>query len=93
MPAIEIPNLEGMREDFELMASTPIDVTLDAFSWMCVLGAMQLAFRHPAYTGPSSDIVRQVAGNVQQMISLNERIAIILDMGWHPEFDVDGGPT
>lgn len=89
MPGIETLDLEALKPDWELMARTHVVITLDAFTWMCVLGALQLAFRHPAYTGPSSDIVRNVAANIESEISLNERIAILLGMGWDPQFDVE----
>ena len=89
MTAIQKLDLHSMRTDWKLMAKTNIVVELDAFSWMCVLGALQLATRHPAYTGPSSDIVRRVARNIQEMISLNDNIAILLELGWDPQFDVD----
>jgi len=36
-----------------------IGVIADGLCWMAVLGAVQLALRHPGFTGPSADIARQ----------------------------------
>jgi len=39
----------------------PMGVVGDALTWMTVLGCVQLALRHPNYTGPSSEIARTFA--------------------------------
>lgn len=38
-----------------------IGVVGDALTWMTVLGCVQLALRHPEYTGPSSEVARNFA--------------------------------
>jgi hypothetical protein len=39
----------------------PIGVVADGLCWLTVLGCIQLALRHPQYTGPSKHIAVQFA--------------------------------
>lgn len=40
---------------------TFISVATEGLTWMTVLGCVQLALRHPAYSGPSREIARKFA--------------------------------
>ena len=48
----------------------PIGVIADGLCWMTVLGCIQLALRHPQYTGPSSHIAKQFAEQIAAKLLL-----------------------
>jgi hypothetical protein len=60
-----------------------IPVEAEGIAWMSIIGALQLALRHPGFRGPSSKIVREF---VRQMV------ARFVDEGAPPEAFEDRHP-
>jgi hypothetical protein len=62
-----------------------IGVIADGLCWMTVLGCIQLALRHPQYTGPVSDIAKQFAEQLaaklllEGVLSENEMAMMLRD--------------
>ena len=59
---------------------------------MCIVGALQLSLRHPANTGPSSRIVREVIDGIIGRLEDSgfEAIPEMMRSGDNPEFDEVG---
>ena len=45
-----------------------IPVIAEGLTWMTVVGCVQLALRHPGYTGPSAEIARKFADAVSHKL-------------------------
>jgi hypothetical protein len=66
-----------------------LPVHLDLHSLMCLVGALQLALRHPANTGPSSKVVRELIDAIIARVGNEGCVATaeMLRLGDHPEYD------
>jgi hypothetical protein len=51
----------------------------------CLIGAIQLACRHPQYTGPSRQLVEQVVRRISLAFPSSARNAI--EKGWDTQYD------
>ena len=55
---------------------------------MSIVGGLQLALRHPNFTGPSAQICRKWIRAFQEQIAQEEPVvADVIEMGFNPEFD------
>jgi hypothetical protein len=66
-----------------------LPVHLDLHSLTCVVGSLQLALRHPANTGPSSKVVRELIDGIIERVEHAGYVvtAQILRLGDNPEYD------
>lgn len=71
-----------------------LPIHLDLHSLMCVVGALQLALRHPANTGPSSKVVRELIDGIIERVEHAGYVvtAQILRLGDNPEYDEPPAP-
>jgi hypothetical protein len=69
-----------------------IPLELDIWGAYVLVGQLQLVLRHPENIGPSADCARVIAQKIQQYLGeeIDPAIALSLERGWHPEFDVAG---
>jgi hypothetical protein len=75
--------------DDELL-KTDFGITLDVLSALSVIGTIQLASRHPNYTGPSRAVAIAFALELQEKVAeIAPSMEVILSMGWNPAFDVE----
>ncbi len=81
------PDLKALTQ--AMQASGPIMIEVDPIYLFVLVGTVQLALRHPGNRGHSADLAREAATAFQQRLGeIDPAIAIALEQGWHPEFDV-----
>lgn len=83
---------EDLEETFvqEMQAFSqrpPVSLLLSPTQAWVLFSQLQLALRHPANTGPSSDIARDVAERLQARLPLAPAMATIAARGWQSEYD------
>lgn len=72
-----------------LSQAPPIEMAIEPFRCFVLVSQLQLALRHPDNTGSSADIARDMAMRLQAKLGhLDPAIALALESGWHPEFDM-----
>jgi len=49
---------------------------------------LQLALRHPEATGPSSEIVRKLALQMEDILAPEGDLRELAELGWYSEYDV-----
>jgi hypothetical protein len=63
----------------------PLTFQSDYFEMFCVIGAVQLACRHPEYKGPvrtvAEDFIRQIASHFPA------EVQPLIEKGWNPNHD------
>jgi hypothetical protein len=71
--------LEELRDDPQ-----PVMLEMDKVTAWCLLSNLQLALRHPGNKGPSSQIARNVAMNIQAAICPEPESALarVAEQGW-----------
>lgn len=53
-----------------------------------LLSAVQLACRHPRFTGPTREIVERAARQLGAVLVANDQdLRMLFEMGWNPQFD------
>lgn len=62
---------------------------LDLHTAMCLVGALQLALRHPRNIGPASQIVRNIADSIIDRLAVDglQATAEMLRLGDRAEYD------
>ena len=89
-PPIFVPDFETLRPEYERLRATWIDFTMDGFTAMILVGALQLALRHPAYPETIRPTVAKATENIINGIrQISPTIAMTCDLGWDPIFDVE----
>ncbi len=72
-------------KDFEAIFNTEINVG----TAICVIAAIQLACRHPQYTGKGKDIAEKFARTLQaEVVAIKPLFAELLRLGWDPAHDI-----
>jgi len=66
----------------------PASVELPRRTWWIVLGALQLATRHP--DAPLKEDVESAAREIQRVICDTAEVLVLAELGWNPEHDVYG---
>jgi hypothetical protein len=69
------------RVDTIRLSLTP----LEAWALVCQL---QLACRHPENTGPTRQMVEQIARRLQFIVAPSGALAVVAERGWNPQYDV-----
>jgi hypothetical protein len=83
---------EEFHKEFELMANKNLTLPL-ALTWpraWILFSLLQLALRHPCNIGPSAEIGRDIAQNLQRLL-LCEDVPILKEVarrGWESQYDV-----
>lgn len=84
---------ESLMVDVEQEARGHLDyivpVHLDLVSLLTLVGHVQLALRHPANTGPSNRLARQVLDQIIHRLRADGLVAHahLAELGYNPEFD------
>jgi hypothetical protein len=60
---------------------------LSALDAWCVLATIQLACRHPEFTGSTRQIAEGVARRMQASLTLSPALQDLAERGWNPEYD------
>jgi hypothetical protein len=80
--------IERAGEEARALPDFVLPVHFDLGSALCVIGNLQLALRHPANIGPSSQLLRRVIdsmiGRIEKSLPANAEIA---RLGDNPEYD------
>lgn len=63
----------------------PLVIECGRGEMFCVIAAVQLACRHPGYTGPSREITEAVIRQIAERFPPGARAMI--EKGWNPEHD------
>jgi hypothetical protein len=83
--------LKGYNEEEEQAAQRHfiLPVHLDLTALACMVGNLQLALRHPANTGPSSEVARRIIEEITQRIKAEgfPVHAEIMRLGGDPVYD------
>ena len=71
--------LEALRDDPQ-----PVALTIDKVSAWVLVAQLQLALRHPANNGPTSEIARHIATTILEGLSLDpdSALARLAEQGW-----------
>lgn len=92
-PKYETPEENQLREDFkrefDAMAADPQLITLrltKVQAW-AVISQLQLAFRHPANRGPTSEIAKIIAEAIEPMIATTPALKQVAARGWLEVYD------
>lgn len=82
---------EQWSEDFQTLVEDhpPIILQIPALDAHCVASAIQLACRHPHFTGPTRQIAERVARQIFNAIATTPALAALAEKGWDPDYDVE----
>lgn len=70
----------GMHEKTHAMECSCLDL------W-CLLSAVQLACRHPEFTGPTREIAEALARVIFDEMDITPAMREVARRGWDPEYD------
>lgn len=70
----------GLHEKTHAMECSYLDL------W-CLLSAVQLACRHPEFTGPTREIAEALARDIFNEMDLSPTLREVARRGWEPEYD------
>jgi hypothetical protein len=67
----------------------PIPVEIDQFAGFQLIGALQLAWRHPDLSDMQRKTIESFGRGLQSFYDtpLTPQLALTLEQGWHREFD------
>ena len=59
---------------------------------VALIGAVQLAFRHPSYTGPSRQVVENIVHELEKLFAVHDvpNIIEVIHRGWDQQYDEKG---
>lgn len=82
LPRLAITDMDALRD------MLPVSLELTGGQWFAVLATIQLACRHPNFTGPTRAVVEGLAQAIQGIVSLTPNLARVAAAGWDPAADV-----
>lgn len=66
----------------------PVELTISKQQLWCLITAVQLACRHPLFTGPTRKIVDEVVNKIAAPLVANDPdLRLLYQMGCDPRFD------
>jgi len=68
-----------------------IILELSASVAVVLIGQLQLVLRHPANRGPSAEIVRDIAHQIEVHLGATPALRWLIARGWDPSYDVPAG--
>lgn len=80
--------LDITEADIAALAHTEIPIVLDGVSAMQIMSALQLALRHPDFSGPASKTARDFAIGLAERLSVTPNLMKICKAGFDPRFDM-----
>jgi len=81
----------GMRMDPQTnaIAGQPFDMGMSFYQAFCLVGAIQLACRHPQFQGEAREEMEYLARQIQEILSkASGQWKFILEAGWDQAMDV-----
>jgi hypothetical protein len=91
--------LESPRQEQAMLALLerhgrhPVTVEMDVIAGHVLIGALQLALRHPAFPRTSREIVQGfIRGFQARVASLDDDLAVLMELGNQPHRDVPHPP-
>lgn len=84
----EVPPQFTRAIDRLMSDQQPLTVQMSRFQAWCLVGAVQLATRHPQFTGLTRLIAESVAREISAALSANDTdLRQLALMGWQQQFD------
>ena len=79
------------RAQAELAAARHVVITVNfsVVNLLLIVGALQLALRHPLFTGPGSKVVRQFIYYVKGLLAQQPALCELIECGFDDTFDWD----
>jgi hypothetical protein len=85
-----LPDFEHFSAEFSLLEFHPgVLLELDGVQAWCLLSSIQLACRHPKFTGPTRQVAEQIGRLLQDAVAPSGALAQLAEAGWNPDFDVE----
>ena len=82
------PLYEEFQRDFSSeWMSHPVKLDTDALTMWCVASAIQLACRHPSFTGPTAHHAQRFAEIIFEKIAMTPALKEVAEKGWNSDFD------
>lgn len=78
---------EFMREFRDLDKQPDVTIIVSRRDLWCVMSSVQLACRHPRFTGPTRKRAEKVARLFQTLIANKGALSIVAERGWDPDYD------
>lgn len=83
--------LQQLKERFYADTADKMDLPFtfqfDFTGILSLISQLQLALRHPANTGPTSEYARQVISQFREQIGLTDSIKEVIDLGFDERYD------
>lgn len=79
--------LDLTEADIKMISEVEIPIMLDGVSAMQILGGLQLALRHPDFSGPASKTAREFAIGIAERLSVTPNLMKVCRAGFDPRFD------
>jgi hypothetical protein len=73
--------------DIAALQATEIPVMLDGATGLQLLSAMQLALRHPGFTGPAAQTVQKFAVELALRLSVTDNLTKICGAGFDESYE------
>jgi len=80
---------QALADMARVLKGSKLVLELDGIACLTLLGNLQLALRHPANRGLSSNIALEIARRIEGHLSVTPALRALCAMGWRPEFDQD----
>lgn len=79
------------ERDWELLMAAPLTpIMISGPDMLCLLGTIQLALRHPKNNGPSSQVARVFAEQLEKrIVEASPGMAELCKAGWDPAMDME----
>jgi hypothetical protein len=80
----------GLFPEADKLFEATLPLEINGVEAICIIGAIQLATRHPKFNGPSREIAEKFARDLQAaVVEKFPSAAMTLHMGWDQNFDIE----
>jgi len=79
--------LDMTQEDIQALEQAEIPIVLDGVSALQILSGLQLALRHPGFSGPASKTARDFAIGLAQRLAVTPNLLKVCRAGFDERFD------
>lgn len=77
----------AFAREYCLLKDRRVILELGGIQAWSLMSTIQLACRHPKFTGPTRDIVKDIARAIQTELANNLVLSKVAEMGWCPDYD------
>ena len=70
-----------------LKSDETVDLRFEKRQLWMVFSHLQLALRHPGAKGPTSEMVRELAKMIEDILAPSGALRELAEMGWDPKYD------